>query len=296
MYRALLCRRGLCLSSFLFLICVCIPMQASAGPWSRDTGRFYAKVNQAFIFSSDTIDPAKPGIPFFGSTTSLYGEVGLLYGLTLQGSLPFTVATHTSRTNPNEFYQLGGFGDAELGLQWTPPPLQKLLKFPVAVRVNLKLPLYDTQMLNRVKDLSVSTSFPFLGEGQIDLTFWLSIGGSIPNTPLYMFGEIGYKLRTGAYIGDGFSSSNTRFLDTFMFQYQAGYKFFNRVLVMLNVRGAFPLGSELAPLTKGFVGVGLGLYITLYKGLALEATFDPLVHAINSDRSIGFSVGLSYQY
>lgn len=271
--------------------------ESHAGPWSQAPGHFYVKLAETLQFGKVGLDTNNQpsGGDYFGASTSLYGEVGLYYGFQLQFFLPYNLLRITR--GPGEFYQVDSFADSLIGFQWTPPPLQKLLKFPIAVRFNAKVPLYDQQSLfdnPETKDIAIRN--PIIGEGQLDFTLWLSAGGSIPNTDLYLFGEVGYRFRTETFIDKRNEGLNLEFLDTFVFQMQVGYFLLKRVLFMLNVNGAIPLGSEAIPLTKGSINIGLGVYVPIWKGLAVEANFDQTVWYVFAPPVTAVTLGVSFKY
>lgn len=285
------------------LVCCCLlvgsilgSQPCEAGPWSQGPGHFYLKANETFMFGKESILDGKPGGgDFFGATTALYGEVGIFYGLQFQFLLPYSVIKITR--SENEYYQLDSFLDSIVGIQWTPPFLQKAIGFPIAIRFNTKIPLYNQQSLTEDENSkAVLGRFPILGEGQLDFTLWLSVGGSIPNTNLYLFGEVGYRFRSEIFLDDRIKALTLSFLDTFVFNTQIGYFILRKVLVMVNFNGAIPLGEETGPVSKGFVGIGLGLYIPVWKGLAFEAGFDHMVWSVAAPPVTGFNLGLSYKF
>ncbi len=271
-----------------------------AGPWSKGTGHFYVKVGQGFFLAKQFVDEkqvVRDGADFFGTQTSFYTEIGLFYGLQLQGSLAYSYGQITYKTD-GSFYRLNGPSDATVGIQWTPPPLQKALGFPMAARLNVKIPMYDSGYLERqVK--SQAANFPSLGDGQIDMTLWLSAGGALPKLPVYLYGEIGYRFRTETYVGSGspkfqmnIPGTPVSFLDNFVFHLQLGWKFWKNSLLTVSLVGIIPLGAN--EVTKGNVSLGVGLYIPLYKGLAFEASFDPMLWAQSSAKGAAISAGISY--
>ncbi|MCB9640931.1 MAG: hypothetical protein H6727_18695 [Myxococcales bacterium] len=266
-----------------------------AGPWSQAPGHFYVKANQTFMFGRESVglNGELGGGDFFGASTSLYGEVGIFYGLQAQFFLPYTVFRVTR--SPEEFYQLDSFVDSIVGLQWTPPFLYKALGFPIALRFNTKIPLYDQYpLLENDVTKNIVSRVPIIGEGQLDFTLWLSAGGSIPRTDLYVFAEAGYRFRSEIFVDQRIKGLNAEFLDSFVFNAQVGYNIARRVLVMLNTSGVIPLGES--PLTKGFVGIGLGLYVPVWRGLAIEANVDHMLWYKSAPPVTSFGVGVSYKY
>ena len=65
------------------------------------------------------------------------------------------------------------------------------------------------------------------------------------------------------------------------------------MLVAVNFGGIVPFKND--GITKGYLTLGPSLYVPIWKGLAAEARFDPVVWARNSSRGYGFGFGLSYK-
>jgi len=256
----------------------------SAGPWTQSLGKAYVKLDQGFFLANSYVDASGrvvKGTEYLGITTSLYAEVGLWKGLHIQAYFPYTIAENTFGDGAR-FRNAGG-GDAQLALQYSPP-----FRWPVktAVRVDFKVPLYD------VADIGgpLATQFPAFGDGQLDITFWLSVGYSLPRTPLYFFAELGYRHRTEVHVSDGDART---FGDGIAWFAQVGYTIQKLVLLSVNFGGVVPFQED--PWTKGYATLGPALYIPIYKGLAAEARFDPVVWAHNSAKGYGFGFGLSYK-
>lgn len=271
-------------SGVLSLVLLSAPAQA--GPWTKSLGEFYVKLGEGLFLSDSYVDSSGrtvSGTDYFGATTSVYFEVGVYRSLQLSGYLPYIVGSNTFDDGAS-FIQ-GGGGDAVFGVQYTPP---LALPIPYAVRVDVKIPLYDVDM----SGIPFATQFPALGDGQIDLSFWLSAGGSVPNLPLYAYGELGYRHRTEAFIGDG-PGDGRDYGDGVVLFLQTGYTFFERLLLTANFGGVLSL--EKSELTKSYLTLGPGLYLPLWRGLAAEAAFDPVVYANNSAPGMSFSLGVSYK-
>ena len=85
-----------------------------------------------------------------------------------------------------------------MAIQYTPIPVESLAW---ALRTEGKLPLYD------VSDVAPAAGqpprVPALGDGQFDLTQWLSLGGSLWPLPVYGFVEGGWRYRSSWYYGVG---------------------------------------------------------------------------------------------
>lgn len=274
-------RRSL-LTALLVLLAVCTASPAAAGPWSKSGGELYVKAGEGFFLADTYVDSTgqvREGTEYLGASTFAYFEVGVGPKLQVQGYLPFTVARNTFADGVR--YLHSGGGDAVVAVQWSPP-----IKVTMAARLELKLPMYDVGGVEG----QYATRFPAFGDGQVDVTPWFSIGGSIPKTPMWGYAEAGYRFRTEAYIGEG----DTRvFLDSFIFSGQLGVMIGERAFAAFTVSGVTPFRID--EVTKAYLALGPSAGVFLGKGFAVEASFDPIVWARNSSRGIGFGLGLSYK-
>lgn len=280
--------RTACAAALVSLFLLVAPRPALAGPWTKNLGEFYVKLGQSFFFSDSFRDSAgnlQQGIDYLGATTSVYYEVGVWKGLHLWGYLPYMVATNSFADDNTSWMRASG-GDALLGVQYSPHFLP--VPLPLAVKLEFKVPFYD---LNGVEGAYLSR-FPAPGDGQLDITLWLSAGGGLDAIPLYFFGEVGYRIRTEAFVGTGpFAAS---YVDGFVFFASVGYTFFERVVLALNTGGVIPVKGDTR--SKGYVTFGPALYVPVWKGLAAEASFDPMLYTNdNASPGLGFTVGLSYK-
>ena len=254
---------------------------AQAGPWSKKWGELYVKLAENFFLSESFRDASGnivTGTQYSGFTTALYFEVGLPAGFHVWSYLPYTVAINDFDTG-NKYMEVGG-GDAQMGLQWSPHFLN--LPVPLAARLEFKVPFYELS--------SVSPNFPAPGDGQLDITVWLSAGASLGDIPIWLFGEVGYRHRTEQHIGDHMDLDLKDGIALFV---QVGYNFWDKVLLGVNFGGILTFEDDTA--TKSYLTVGPALYVPVYKGLAVEAGFDPVIYAKNSADGYGFSVGVSYK-
>lgn len=261
---------------------------AEAGPWTKNQGELYAKLGQGFFLADSFRDSAgnlQEGVNYLGASTSVYFEVGLVKGLHVWGYLPFTAASNRFGDDNTTWLRTSG-GDALLGLQYTPHFFT--LPIPAALKLEVKIPMYD---INGVEGIYASR-FPAPGDGQVDVTIWLSAGGSLSSIPLFMYGEVGYRIRTEAFIGTGpFSSS---FEDSITFFASVGYTVLDSFIVAVNSGGVLPYIKDIS--TKGYITLGLALYVPVWRGLAAEASYDPMVYTnSNASPGHGFSFGLSYK-
>ncbi len=242
---------------------------AWAGPWTRGPGEAYLKLEQGLFVADEYVNPSGQsprGSEYFGTTTSLYAEVGLGAGLQAVLLLPWQVAVNT-RPGGNRYLRSGG-GDASAALQWSSP----WLDLPHALRLDVKVPLYDTTPSSQE-----GTFFPNAGDGQLDGTLWLSAGGSAG--ALYGLGEVGYRLRT-----EGFGDSIPWFG-------QVGYRLWG-IIFAANVSGVAPLVED--DMTKGYLDLGPSIYAPVGGGLALEARYGATLWATHASKGHGAGLGVSY--
>lgn len=273
--------------------------QAEAGPWSKQPGHLYLRIGQDFYVARDFVGPSQgvsKGANYFGTQTSLYTEIGLFYGLEFIGFLPYKYG-HIDYEDSKTTYRLNGPGDAVVGLQWTPPPLERAAGFPIALRLTAKLPMYNAGLLAESAGAD-SINFPSLGDGQLDMTVWISAGGQIPNYPFQVFAEVGYRVRTelffqGQPLFQGVQPDNPlTFLDTFVFRAELRWNFAQKMIATVTFSGAVPLGAN--SVTKGHINLGFGLYLPIAKGFAFEAALSPNVWAQSAARGASIVLGLSY--
>ena len=294
----------MCCAVFVLAV-VTAPDTSHAGPWTKTWGELYAKVGENFFVSDNYIDATGArveGVNYLGATSALYLEVGLPLGFQLHSYLPLVVARNN--TDDGASYLRVSGGDAQIGVQYTPHFVK--LPFPAALKVDVKVPFYDLYSVTG----SLANNFPAPGDGQLDVTVWLSAGGGLHSlgVPLYLFAEAGYRHRADDPIGTDPVTAPRQFEDGFAFFAQVGYTFFERVLLAVNVGGIVPFDIRKAqdvspatadpgytPVTKGYITVGPALYIPVVEGLAVEANYDPVVWAHLSAKGHGFSVGLSFK-
>ena len=259
---------------------------AYAGPWTKEQGQAYVKGSGLF-FGSDTFISSTgervEGTEFASSSAAFYGEVGLGANLQLQAYVPYTIATNRFDTLEATYANLG-FGDGIFGLQWTPADIG----LPWAVRLDAKVPLYDVAGIEGPEALR----FPVFGDGQLDLTAWLSLGASFYPLPMYALLEVGYRHRTEVFPGAG---NGREFGDGVTYFAQVGYSLFDdRVLVGVNSGGVVPLVED--EVTQGFVTVGPMVAIALWQELRLEATYDWMPWSKNNSPGATAAAGISYTF
>lgn len=270
----------------LFFACILmlLPSAAWAGPWTRDLGHAYVKVGSNFFVANEFVDLDNQvtSADFLGTTTSLYAEIGVWERLHLQLLMPHVVFRNAFPSGDG-FLTAGG-GDARIALQYTSP--LRLLNH--ALRFETKLPLYDAAGPVELPR-AVREQFPLRGDGQLDFTLWLSLGGSIPDLPIYVFGELGHQFRTEVFMGEGLPRS---FLDTFVYAVEVGVTVYDRIIVALFSQGFLPYGAD--EVTRGFVDLNAKVYAPVWEGLALEGSFGFIPWAVSASRGLSFGFGVSY--
>ncbi|MBW2734108.1 MAG: hypothetical protein JRH20_17100 [Deltaproteobacteria bacterium] len=263
---------------------VAAPTPALAGPWTKGPGELYVKLGEGAFLSDSFVGPdgkVVKGTKYAGITTSAYFEVGLIKGLQVQGLLPYTIGINTFDDGVTAIRS--GGGDMLVGLQASPP-----LGLPLAARLELKIPLYDVGDSPEF----FGSRYPAFGDGQIDVTLWLGAGGSLPG-PFYTWGEVGYRFRTEAFIGDG-PVDKREFSDSVAWLGQVGWTFYKRMILAVNFIGVMALAGEEDIYTKSYITLGPTVFLPVWRGLAIEAGFDPIVYARNSAPGFSISLGVSY--
>lgn len=269
----------LCMASIL------VPSVALAGPWTKGPGEAYVKFSQLYFGSNTYVDAEGTrveGADYVATTSSLYAEIGVAENLHLQTFLPYLFSRNYFEEQEANYANVG-FGDALFAVQWTPVKT----KVPWALKLETKIPLYD---LGAVEG-PLAIQFPALGDGQIDATLWGGIGASLYPLPIYALAELGYRYRSGVYIGE---DNGRRYKDSIAVNSQVGVTFLEgKVIVAANLSGAFALGDD--EVTQSFLTVGPSLAVYVWKKLALEATASPMVYSKNNSPGTTYSLGLSYQ-
>lgn len=261
------------------------PREAQAGPWTKKRGEYYVKVSELYFGSNTFVAPngeRVAGTDYLALTTALYGELGITDRVHIQGFLPWAF-TRNAFEEQGTRYATVGLGDALFAIQTTPVDLP----LPWALRLEAKLPLYDVKGPGGADALN----FPALGDGQVDLTTWLSVGGSLWPTPVYFLGEVGYRRRTGVYYGEGLDLD---FKDGVAFRAQAGYIYKERLLLAGNLNGIYTPVDD--TFTQSFLTAGPAVGVRLGgSNFWLEAMVDPMLWSKNNAPGTTWSVGLSHK-
>ena len=241
--------KKLLLTTLLLSASILSASPALAGPWTKSTGEFYAKLGEG-MYSADAFRTADgeliSGTNYFSATTYLYAEYGLLDGLHLQTYIPFLAAQNKFA---NETFSDRGLGDASIAIQYSPLKLA----MPTAFRLEAKIPMYSG-------DRSPNTpgGVPGRGDAQLDFTAWLSAGGGFSSIPLYMYADIGYQYRSQLTFSD---TPRGPFSDGAVFIAQIGYNFFDRATLAVTSSGLLALKED--NISKSYITLGPSLFIPI---------------------------------
>ncbi|HHO51185.1 MAG TPA: hypothetical protein ENK18_10015 [Deltaproteobacteria bacterium] len=271
---------------------------AHGGAWTRELGSFYVK-GGADLYQAQRF--RAPGAPdeseggYLGQQYSLYAEGGVspLHPVQLAVSAPLTIGTHRTEIIdafgplPVRATTLRG-GDLRATIQTA-----LLDRAPVSAAVEIKIPLYANGSVGdsvpNYKEL-----FPKPGDGQIDLTLWLSAGAAVlPD--LFVEGGIGYLHRTEVFIG---WQTDITFADGARFGGKAGYRVLEPWLMIVGLDGQLAF-TQTGPdgledlYTRQFITLSTSALIDLAEGLSLEPRIAQDLFARNASQGLGVGLGLS---
>ena len=177
---------------------------AFAGAWTQNRGGYYFKVGASYLNSTIDIDANGKQIQKANMgelrdlNYSTYLEYGLLDRLTLVSSVPYkrlqdtrTLRDLNSVITGTALERRWGFGDMEMRLRWL------LTDKPVvaSIAVGGKIPLWYEEDPN--------TRVP-LSSKKADADVRILLGQSLYPLPIYVTGEIGYRIRGGDFSNEGF--------------------------------------------------------------------------------------------
>ena len=292
-------RRRLALVSLALTLL--LPTMSLAGPWTKEGGHHYIKLGTDFFYTTDYADSRTTdtddttGVKeFIGTGINLYGEVGIfpLWPIQLTLSVPLTVGTSTfADTQLIGEGQVGKAtgvraGDLRVALQTS--ILRK--GFQLAPSVEVKIPTYSNDRVG--KGLGPYREWvPIPGDGQIDITPMLLMGGSFgEKIPMWAEGGIGYRFRTEAFVG---WTTDNAFVDGVPFYAAVGVAP-ARSWVVLRIDGLKNIKED--DISREFVTLGPSVGVTIWKGLAIEARLAGDLLARNAPRGISAGIGLSWRY
>jgi hypothetical protein len=193
------------------LLLALLPSLADAGPWLREPGAGYAKLGFSHFASRTGVrEGESTGLPFRSDEVSFYGEVGLPDGTQLVVSLPFVAATQVAANGTRFRHQ--SVGDIRVELDRSLHP-----ELPIAAGLEVKFPGYrrperytSARGLDNELIGALSSSFPELGDANVDLTAKFLAGGAWTR-PIagWVSIELGPRLRFGPYSEGVFGALST---------------------------------------------------------------------------------------
>lgn len=281
------------------LLALGVVTPASANPWTRDAGSFYANVGYSRISADRYYGPDKSGVDLGNTFTqqelSAYAEVGLI-----SQRLMLTVdSTLYRRSHLSSQGYVHGLGDMRLGL-WGGLLLSPLR---ISAGVIVGLPTGDSEPTADDGAAPganlVARSLP-TGDGETDIEGRLAMGhsfggrGSVWPLQHYVRAEIGYWLHTD-------------FADAFTYKAELGikapYKVIDRLWVILRFHGVESFASD-AEAAAGFSGLGdgvtynaygLGLVVSVWRGISVGFDFEGAFRARSVPAAPSFKLSLSYE-
>ena len=266
----------LVLPTFFCLALLVAPAFAQAGPWTKSTGEYYVKLGESFYratsYRTGTGLPIS-GTDYFSATTYLYAEAGIWKNLHLQTYLPLM---YSRATLVNQVFTDFGPGDAQFALQASPFPLP----FPTSIRLEARVPLYGPP---------ATPQTPARGDGQLDLTAWLSAGGGLYPIPLYFYLDLGYMVRSDITFSDLVVPN---YSDSIVAMAQVGYTVLDTFILALNSSAILPLEQD--NVTEGYITVGPSVFWPLSDQLALE--FDGYLTPFSRNSAEGWAVGFGLSF
>ena len=269
---------------------------AYGGAWTKEFGASYTKVGTDFYLPGSYVDPTTgeklEDLKFIGQQTSVYSEFGVLKHWPLQVSiqlpLVYGVTTFVDEVSFNEGDQARAtslrLGDVRLQVQ------AAILRkgFQLSGGVEIKVPLYANDGVG-AKFGIWKAAFPLPGDGQLDVTPWVIMGGSIPGTPLFAQGGIGYRFRTERFIG---WDTRLRFVDGLAFNGTVGLTT-GPLLTLFQWEGIKNFKED--EVTRENLYLGGALMWTVWKGLAIETRAGGEVWADNAASGLSLGLGVSWR-
>jgi len=274
------------------------PIDASAGAWTRDAGRFYLNASYSRIAADALFTPSFEKVPIVPYTQQLvgsYGEVGLITRwrtVTGEG----TIFRHARLEGQGA---TSGVGDLRLGA-WT-----GLLEQPLrlSLGVLLGLPTGDRAPSAGAgadsEAQAIARSLP-TGDGEWDVEARAALGTSLASEswPLehYVTLEAGYWVRTR-----GFSDGLT-------YKLEIGTKIpvfvLDRFWFVLRLSGlesfasTAEAGQDATGLGNGvtYLSPGLEISAKIYQGLGVAAAIDTAVRARSVAAAPQIKLAISYEW
>ena len=265
---------------------------ASAGPWVKAPGHAYVKAGYSRVSADSFVQPdgtEVSGSQYVGHTNNLYGEIGVFDGLQAVVNLPFV----GSRNIIDEVSYINRWGgDLNAGVEYG----RSFGQVPVSLQVLGKVPLYDNNDLNEY-GTNISTLFPAIGDGQVDLTAMAAVGTGLSVGPVrgWVSGEVGYRHRTEWWLGDS-SEPDRVLVDGIPWNAQLGWspKLKERELgwVSASVGGINNITTD--DITKQYIQGSVGGGIKIVGSLFAEVGYNNMLWTRASAPGGGISLGLSF--
>lgn len=262
---------GIIITLGLVIIC---PKLLYAGAWAQPRGHYYSKFT--FIYAqANSVFGVNAPTEFTDYALYFYGEYGLFKRSTVILNAPFF------KNSQNEANFIRGnssgylAGDIEIQAKY------QFLDSPVVASVlaGVKLPVaYD------VADI------PPLGNGKSDFDAKLLLGTSFYPIPIYLTGDVGYRLRGG------------EFVDEIHFGFEAGYTLWESLLTRFLATGIRSSGTATGesnlfgfPLTQEKMRLGGGLIWILNPRLEIDITYLKTTSGENIPKSNEIFVGIAFK-
>jgi hypothetical protein len=271
---------------------------ALAGPWTRDAGDVYLKLAGDLYAASRYVLPEElPGAGsqefgakgIFAQQVGLYAEVGLSDGhpIQLAVKVPF-VASSVRFAEVSSAGSFSGralasrFGDLEFG-----PQVALSRKHPIAARLWWKVPLYSVDGICEQSVFRDYCGRP--GDGQTDLTAWLTAGSSFAGGRAWVEAELGYRHRTEIFRA---WSTDRTFVDGVAYGVAVGGRI-GPAIGMLRADGVRNLRAD--PWTGDGMHLGPSAMIEVGGGFALEARLAVDLLVRNGTSGLGGGLGVSWR-
>ncbi len=205
----------------VLLILIQIPDPARAGAWTQPRGGYYLKLEAAGLSTDQAFDAAGNQVDYISALSPgtyqerlmrAYAEYGLAPRLTLVGA---TAYQWLEVREEGAVWQTWGLSDIRIGARYGLPTTDVV----TALAAELKIPSgYD------------GDDFPALGSGDPDLSLSFLIGRSFGR--IYLTGDAGYNLRSGALENE------------WMWSAEAGFRATTRVSLRASLRGRSAKGAD----------------------------------------------------
>jgi hypothetical protein len=270
----LLLRAG---TAALVLSLLLAPPTASAGAWTQEVAKIYAKItygsssaNTIYRFDGEEKYPTDNGAqtvrdyPLADRALYFYAEYGLTPDLTIVGS---TLFRRSIITTPVERRTTEGMGD-------------------IALAGRYRIGTFGQQVVSATLGVVVPTGYsrdlaPALGSGNLNIELAANYGISLHPLPAYATGSIGYRIRPSIFLSrldDTSQPFEPNFSNEFFSDLEAGYTIGGHFLLHGVARILFSTRTDdndfdvnHPPETQRFVKLGGGLIVMMNNGLQLSA-------------------------